>query len=302
MTLTFTTSLGELAMGKGYDWRIKAVDGLGFLERESQTATFPDVAGQTTLSTRHLARTITVALDLLGAEQEKSCVLRLLEAPGTLLVDTGLRKRKICARAVAFDENERYGGGIASFTLQLLCDNPYFHDVQDTVFPALGVNGLLGTYFTEEEAQALGVPYGQVAGTGEYSTFLLPALFSSLSNDGVIQNAGDVRAEPVIHIACLGDNSISALALNNLTTGQHITLDTGISEGETIVIDIPNRSVTSNLRSETALLKTLSSDTYLSQFWLAPGENRLKTTPTGAGADQIFVSLIYNNNYVEAVY
>lgn len=128
--------------------------------------------------------------------------------------------------------------------------------------------------------------------------------FTHRYTDAHIYNSGDNRAEPIFYISnspvdgiALLDDEIGIL-ITNETTGQHIKLDTTTQDGEIITVDIPHRKITSSTRGN--IINTMSLDTFLDDFWLDIGDNRIVVTNYNT-TEQISVVCTYKNQYIEAV-
>lgn len=275
--------------GKGTGMRTKTVTGLSFPSYESNTIPNIDGRGQRTVSRKMLARTITIGADVLGDSQYMlSRIARILGAEGELRVRFGNKKRKIRCFCNSFSEPERICNGVAGIVVQFTCDDPAFADSEDTNI----------SVFQREDKIS-----------GQYT---LPMVFTIRTNDADIFVAGDMETEPVFTIYnSVNSNNVLiqdaeyGIELKNDTTGKSIKLDYHTTSGETITIDIPNASVTSNIQTEENnygnLLCFLSDDTYLTDFQLIPGVNHITATNYNIG-ESISVVCTYSNRYGEAIY
>lgn len=115
-------------------------------------------------------------------------------------------------------------------------------------------------------------------------------------NNYVIRNS-TVTFEIAYKSASITDNG--GISIQNLTTNQHIKLNTQTLLGEVIKIDIPRRKVISSLRGD--VIKVISDDTFLSDFWLDVGNNIIKLTNFNTN-EVISAVCEYTNKYIEAVY
>lgn len=102
-------------------------------------------------------------------------------------------------------------------------------------------------------------------------------MFSKRTNETDILVTGQENSEPVIFIENIAVpvNALeeSGIELTNTLPGgteQRIFLETTTQAGEIITVNIPERTVTSNLRGN--LLNTLSNDSFLSDFTLLPAQ------------------------------
>lgn len=110
--------------------------------------------------------------------------------------------------------------------------------------------------------------------------FVLPALFpvtfgASIGGDATVVNAGDAPAYPVVTLA----GPLTNPRLENTTTGRHISLTLTIGAGETVVIDMRNRTIVQG--GVTNRMDRKSSDSKF--WWLNPGNNTVRLTTTISG-------------------
>ena len=277
---------GRLYMGGsgGPQWRITEIDGIGLPEKNFSTVTYPGESGQQTLGFTYGSRTISISGVIMnnGALQRTlESAIQIFQDDVTVKLQFGERKRKAFCHVAVFENNER-DVYLQHFVLQFIADNPFFEDWENTKTAVYKRENLLKT------------------------TFTLPCVFSKRTNETEILVTGQENSEPIFFIENTV-SSASALAesgielTNTLPDGteQRIFLETTTQDGETITVNIPERTITSNIRGN--LLNTLSDDSFLSDFYLVPGTNRVAVTNYNT-AEEISVMCQYNNRYLEAVY
>lgn len=279
MKITFYNEHGRIDMsggGRKCDIKIKEISGLGMVEKSYKYTTYPGIAGQEVSDVTILPRQITIKVDieekfLSDSISRISCVL---EKDGVLIVENGRKRREIGARCVAFVKDERKAK-LTEAVFQFVADNPYFTDcVRKEVLVRERKGSLI-------------------------SPFSLPCVFSERKTSANISVLGGVMSEPEIFItgkiSNIYETENDEIVIKNKTTGASITLNYRIAPGETIKIDIPKRSVTKENGEK--LISCLSDDTYLSEFYLAPGFNVIETE----SLQRLSLRLVYKNNYTEAM-
>ncbi len=277
MKLIYENELGSCVMhgGGGKGFCITELSGLGFPECTEAHYTYAGIPGQVTGEIHPLARTITIKVDA-GSGMDKQEIYRaakIFHKAGILSLHHENRHRAISCRCVSFVKKERKEP-IVSFVVQLVADNPYFHDLTKQQVQIMEQKNLIS------------------------SPFFLPAVFSSRTVRGTAIVSGDVEAEPHITLFGLEDcpEDVTGIRLKNETTGAEISLSYGISAGETIVIDIGARTITSDKCEN--MYPYLSGDSFLNQFTLCAGANVI-SCHTDVPISAI---LSFENSYVEAMY
>ena len=264
-------------------WRIKEIEGLGFLPKTANVIRYHGIDGQELLSSNTYARDITISGDIIRRDKvsyELSRAIRILDKPGFLKLRLGAKTRKIKARATVFSADTKDRNNVyQSFVMQLICDYPYFEDF-DTTRLAL---------FTRDDLIK--------------DTFTLPCVFTKRTSRINVINSGDVESRPVIHLVCKSEPQSEdyAIELINHTKNQYFKLNYKMTAGEEICIDFANRTVTSYKdKDETNLIGYISDNTYLSDFYLDTGTNDLECLIYGDGAE-ITAVCEYSAKYKEAV-
>lgn len=281
--LCFENNLGclQLSGGNGL-WNLTDYEGMGLPDKSFQVISYAGMPGQLTLSERAEARVITLRGDCCGGRQELSRGMRILNQRGCLTVSGQDTVRRIDAYCSHFELQKRHGGYI-EFIMQFTCDDPYF---------------------TGEQAVRLALYSRQDLVSGSFQT---PCLFTKRISTATVCNRGDVSAEPVFTIICHSAGTAGetrGICIENKTTGACFRLDYEAQTGETITVDIPKRQVTSNLaradNNQGNLIYCLSKDTFLSDMYLAVGENQFVTTNYSADSDILVVCQL-EEKYLEAV-
>ncbi|MFA7636781.1 MAG: hypothetical protein WCX81_03355 [Monoglobales bacterium] len=275
----FENNQGKVTMFLGGNGpvRVTALSGLGSPEKKYETVTFAGKSGQKTLSSVAQARTVIISGDIFGGREVTENLIRILDEPGTLEIEFGDKRRKIFCSQVNFSEGVRHGG-YTSFVLSLTADGAYFTDVNPTEISIFQRRKMLD------------------------GDIVFPCVLTEKTTQADADNFGEVNVEPIISICNYHDQGSpveGSIVIENLTTNQKITLETGMEENETITVDIENRTVSSSVRGTVTHL--ISDDTFLNRFWLAPGRNNLRASHGNEG-EEISVALTYYSNYREGVF
>lgn len=282
MDITYTNKLGTVRMsghGRKNAWRIIEISGIGFPKKTFKYNTFAGIYGQELASVEINSRTITIKGEIPKDSQDAQSmanVMRILNTDGELRIQTGKKIRKAKARISDFQPEQRKSI-FKTFTLQLVMDNPFFFGDSPVSVSVYKRVPLLASSFT------------------------FPMEFSRRVMSAAIVNSGDVPAEPIITIKKIESsktesyNSIAlTLALGTEYTST-VTLNHTIIAGETVVLDIPNRKVTSNISGN--IIGSISEDTVLSDFVIPPGVGMVSVDTVDTG---LSVVCEFNNQYVEA--
>ncbi len=281
ITLIYKNELGEVVMkGGGNDspFKITAIEGLGLVSREYNSAVYSGYDGQETLSSRAVARSITIALEMLSKNvaEDVRDALRVFSQSGMLYIKSEAVDRRIfCSQVQLPDVTRVLRGRIATFAVQFVCDSPFFEDGNDTVVSLYKRTKLLATPFT------------------------LPAVFGEIVLGGSIEIKGTVSVEPVISIyypTALED--VESIILINETTGKRVQLDYAPKGEETVTVDVKNRKIISNISGN--IINYLSKDSFLGDFVLERGANMISLN-IGDLTPDFTVECRYNNLYNEAV-
>lgn len=281
LTLTYKNDLGTVIMqGGGQDspLRITAIEGMGLVTREYNTAVYSGHDGQETLNSRAAARSITIALEVIdkNAADIVYSALDVLGKSGMLYIENKDLSRRIkCSQVQIPDVARVLRGQIATFAVQFICDSPFFEDRNDTVLPLYKRTKLLST------------------------PFALPTMFGEIALGGKIEIKGTISVEPVITVYYPTEiEGSESIILTNDTTGKSVQLDYAPKAEETITIDIKNRKVVSNISGN--IINHLSDDTFLGDFVLVRGVNVISVN-VGDVTSDFTIECRYNNLYSQAV-
>jgi len=198
---------------------------------------------------------------------------------GILIIDCGDKVRKIICNQVNFSVSSRTLVS-SVFTLQFLCDYPYFTDVYKQKYDIHGYMNLIKNPVT------------------------FPCVLSQSNNKRNIDVKSHIKTYPALSIiveskgAVTDEENYGYKFINN-TTNQSIYLKHKSVAGEKIYIDIPKREIKSSVSGN--ILTKLTNYDDIENFYLAPGINHLEAIDLGEG-DKSQMSVEYDNYYVEAVY
>lgn len=280
MFFEYTNALGSVVMdgSRGSQISITHVEGLGVCEREYTAAVFAGYDGQETVASRALPRCITLGAELWGSDISKNIgsILRILSQPGYLyLGEESPEKRIYCNQVRIPDPARIIKNRLTTLVLQFVCDNPFFQDAKRSVCALYNRSLELSTPFT------------------------LPKVFGRTQTKTLVENKGDIAAEPQIRIVCSKElTGAQGIKIRNLTTGKEIGLSCTSREGEEITIDVENRKVYSSVDGN--MLACLTDDTFLGDFIIAPGENHIMMS-VGDFTSGFTVECSFYSLYSEAV-
>ncbi len=280
ISFKYKNRLGTVSFsGGGNDaFRLTNFLGFGLAEREYVTADYSGFDGCVTVSSRFLPRAITISGDISGQSINHDLreAIEILSEPGYLYVTDGDFKRCIYCDRISFpDVNRILKGKIASFAIQFICDNPYFEDADDTVVALYSRTKCLTSPFT------------------------LPTIFSTTTAGATISINSKYEVEPILKIYFSREIEGGAdVVIRNSTTGKAISLKHTPIAGESITIDVKNRTVTSSVSGN--IINSLTDDTFLGDFVLVRGRNEISVA-AGDVALGITVECRYNNKYSECV-
>lgn len=276
--IIFYNEKGNVIFGGGASnsgWRIIEIDGLGLSGKSYRTCTFENYIGQETVNVRVNARTVTLKGDFFAAENYKSeykRVLSVLDSEGTLEIWDNDGNRRIKAYCTQFLPLEKKGNYLP-FTVQFVCDEPYF-----------------------ESAVAYEVPIYKVI-PRLTRDFTFPGMFSErVTRRNVFINS-NAETEPVIIINA-GRNPSGNLHIRNHTSGESLTLNYEPLSREFITVDVKNRKIYN--QNGQNLLSYLSDDSFFDGFHLYPCDNDIEVS-IGTANTELEVVLRYNEKFLEAV-
>ena len=257
MILTYKNEYGTIRMaggGKDNAWCVTEITGIGFPKRNFTYNTYAGVYGQELASVSIPSRTITISGDI-SVKAQKALPMHLaakiLNADGELSLQTGRKARRLNVRTLSFEVQERKMA-YKTFVLQLESDNPYFWGPAPLSYSVFSRQNLLK------------------------STFTLPCVFSRRNMSATVINNGDAECEPVLTIFKPEQSEVlesDTLIIKNEANGAVITLNHIMQPGETVTVDIPNRTIVSD--SSGSILQEISDDTVLRSFVLLTGKNQV---------------------------
>lgn len=279
--IKFYNEYGQIDFGGGgteKKWRLTAADGLAFCGRTFNGARYAGQPGQETTQIVVNPRTITLSGDVRTDgefSEEYSAAFSVLEHKGVLEVNTALGKRNINAVCCDFRQGEKKGRYML-FTVQFLCDDPYFE----------GDDKIEVSIFKE-------IPNLD-------SAFTFPDSFSHRISRRNLEYAGNAEAEPIFFITIdEGTEGENLLSVINHTSGEALNFNYGASLNESVTVDTKNRKIY-NSNGEN-LLKYLADDSFFDGFHLYPGKNDIEVINRNMNTG-ISVTCSYVNRYSEAVH
>jgi phage-related protein len=129
-----------------------------------------------------------------------------------------------------------------------------------------------------------------LASGGVIYPIIYPVIYgSSAAGTQTITNNGTSEAWPVITITGVITDPI----ITNTTTGKYMSLDITVGSGDTLVIDMKNKTIVLNGTTNSLSTKALASE----WWWLEPGDNEV-TLATGSGGDDGNVTIAYRDSYL----
>ncbi len=274
MKIIYENERGKVVMYGGGNgiFNIIEIRGLSMPENNIDAVYYPDMAGCRVNKSTFQERIITISGDIRdNTGKNTTRAMNIISMPGAMTIISGSVSRKIFVRSISFETNKRKGAYIP-FVLQLMAENPYFQDVNDTKTIVSKREGVLS------------------------SPFVLPCNFSIRKTQAMIVNNGDVNLEPVFILKSPeGVVCPEGIVIENLNTGAKIKLNTDIAPDEQIKVDIKNRRITSSSRGN--IILCLDDETSLSEFFLETGVCDVKVSAWDAEG-KINAECIYNNNYL----
>ena len=218
MRIVYENERGKVTMyggGASCGFNILQISGLSLPENDVSTVRYPNLAGQTVTKSTPMERVITIMADVYDENSRKiSSAARVFSIPGVMYITALGKTKKINCRSVSFEIGTKRGSYIP-FTVQLCADNPYFEDIYETKLSVSKREGCIK------------------------APLILGSEFSKRYTEKNVINSGDVSLEPVFEIT--SDKGIicpEGITIKNKTNGNFITLDTDVSAGETITVDI----------------------------------------------------------------
>ena len=274
MKIIYENERGKVVMyggGSGI-FNIIEIRGLSMPENDIDTVYYPDMAGCIVNKSTSQERVITISGDVRDATGKNIArATHIISKPGAMTIISSGQSKKIFVRSISFETNRRKGTYIP-FVLQLMAENPYFQDANETRTTVSKREGVLS------------------------SPFVLPCELSVRKTEAMVVNSGDVSIEPVFILTTPeGVVCPEGIVIENLNTGTKIKLNTDIAPDEQIMVDVKNRRITSSSRGN--IISCIDDDTSLSEFLLETGVSNVKISAWNAEG-KIYAECIYNNNYL----
>lgn len=281
MKLTFENEIGKVVLGSDESFKIIGINGLYTPTKNYGTINFANYDGQLTYSSCATARIITILGDIVSKNirEELEQAMCVFNEGGTLVLDFGDKKRKITCNQVSFSVSDRTMYS-AVFTLQLVCDYPYFTDEHPTDILIFGEKNMIENPIT------------------------LPCVLSikGESQDIVVNGHTKTYPEFIINVKSKGTESgddVYGYKIENKSTNQIIYLKYKSVAGEKIYIDVSTRQISSSING--SIVHCLEDYNQLENFYLDKGINTVVATDLRPD-DNALINVIFDNYYVEAVY
>lgn len=165
--------------------------------------------------------------------------------------------------------------------------NPYTHAVHTFLIEVIAPDWRF--YAQEESMQTLGrtsVSGGASIPTDIPMSIVTPAAAEQM-NEKIVENVGSEATDPVITIHGPGTN----FTVGNFTTGEEFILNSILTDTDSVVIDIKNRTVVKNDTDN--LYPDITGE-----FWsLIPGENELRFNVQSGATFETQLTLDYRAAY-----
>ena len=262
--------------------RLESISGLGLLQKEVKSINFVNQSGRIQTSIRDTERTITMAFNFYGSEQEAERLYKLLYSEVDIYITTGTKRRKITGQCLnSSDIESLIYHKWQKIALQFTCNDPYFHDFDMITVPIAKRTDKFPNIQNDD---------------GTWS-IQLPAVATERIATTDIKNRGDVVIYPVITLynqSGISPTTDPSVLIENNTTGASITLEYTMTADETVTIDLPHRRITSSVNGD--ITKYISDDTVLSAFFLAVGTNNITALNNGSGT-AMTMTMQYSNSY-----
>ena len=279
MIFTFSNEMGEFSlygsMNDGFG--VCSVSGLEMLEPVRTLNSYSKEDGMIENTRQYKQRIITISGDLKVDDkffERVRKMVRVLSIPSSLEIVNKEKKRKITVNAATITRGE-INNSFQNFVIQLSCDYPHFSDISKIKTPIFKRNNLLKM------------------------DSVLPMILSERRSEGTVLNVGDIKIYPVV-IITKKDDALrdSEIIIANQTTNKEIVIKKEMKKDEEIIVDIKNRTITSNIDGN--ILADLSLYSRLSDFWCCCGQNVISVF-LGAQQSGMEVWVEYVAEYLEAI-
>lgn len=276
MEMVFENSRGKIWLdgGSGHaPFKIRAAEGMGYVNQSAATAEYPFRGGQKTLNRRPAARIITVSFDSRGFGSRRDDELgRIAHDSGRLYINDGAKSVYADCYISALSAAQVYGGESGQYVAQFTCDYPYFKEQAAAVQPLFGRTKLIK------------------------KSLRLPAVFSGRIAGSDVYVGGDKEVYPVISVGEIGGDEDFELTVINESTGSELKLRLPAGKYGLITFDLFGGSISCDGGDFT---KYLDENSYMSDFYLRRGENRIRITAAGVEAGTA-ASVSFENEYITA--
>lgn len=254
-------------------YKIKSAEGLGFMNQAAETAEYPFICGQKTLSRTPSPRLITVSFDSAGAgENSQEALAAAAHDEGRLYISSGGKDIYADCYVSALSKTAVYGKNYERYVIQFTCDYPYFKGKEAKTAALFERTRLLKGSFT------------------------LPKLFSKRTVGSYVQVVGDKEVYPVITVGGISREEGFDLVFTNETTGAVLKAALPGGEYRSIVFDLANGTVTCGGEDFTVYL---DDESFMSDFYLQRGENRISVTAGGIDVNTS-AAVSYEEEYISA--
>ena len=277
--IIFYNSRGSVVFGGGKSescWRIIKADGLGLSGKSYKSCTFFGSLGQETVDVHRNARTVTLKGDFFmeaeGLDTLKEA-LYVLDEAGTLEIRNrgeALRINAYCTQFMPLEKEGKY----LPFTVQFVCDEPYFESACSYEVPIYKTVALLDC------------------------DFQFPAAFSQRITRRNVYITSTAEVEPIITINA-GRNPGGNLHIVNHTSGESLNINYEPLANECITVDVKNRRIFN--QNGDNLLHYLADESFFDGFHLYPADNDIEVN-IGTANTELEVMLRYNECFLEAVF
>lgn len=144
-------------------------------------------------------------------------------------------------------------------------------------------------YSTELHAGAVPLYTGPSAAGTDLPLDLSADFAPGARSEFVAQNAGNADAYPLLRFYGPAVGTVTAVQLENTTTGQTLSIDAGVAEGQILQADMDAAATAANRPLITLDGTTKYGDWRLPRipFAIAPGSNTLKFTASGTAASAV---------------
>ena len=253
MEIIFRNALGAIEMDGGSGtapFKILGAEGLGYLTQSVKTTAYPFMAGQRTLSRSPGARLVTLSAEAAeGGANYEGTVAAIAHESGRLEIIHGEKRVYADCYVSALNVTRAKGGEYERYVFQFTCDYPYFRDMNAGAVSLFRRNKLVK------------------------GSFVLPKVFSERVTGGTVTVKGDREVYPTVCVRGLSYETEFPLELENTATGARLKLTLPAGEYELITFDLRNGRISCG---EKDLSKYLDENSFMSDFYLLKGENRIE--------------------------